>query len=52
MIVGPSVVDGELRLDRFETNGTVEEAAATNQGKCPSAKFNDQVWLSLVGGDL
>ena len=37
MIVGPSVVDGELRLDRFETNGTVEVAAATNQGKCTSA---------------
>ena len=52
VIVGPSAVGGELWLDGFEAGGIVEVTAAANQVKCANAKFNDQVKLSLVGGDL
>ena len=45
-------VGGELRLDGFEANGTVEAVVTPNRVKCGGAKFNDRVWLSLSGGDL
>ena len=51
-IFRPSTVGGELQLDEFAANGTVEAAVTANRVKCARAKFNDRVWLSLVGGDL
>ncbi len=47
-----STVGGELQLDDFAASGTVEMTIAADRVKCTRAKFNDQVLLSLAGGDL
>lgn len=52
VVIGPAKVGGKLQLNEFEATGSVEVTAAANQVICKWAKFNDQVKLSLVGGDL
>ncbi len=47
-----STFGSELQLDDFTASGTVEVVAAANLVKCARAKFDNQVSLSLVGGDL
>ena len=52
VVIGPAKVGGKLQLNEFEASGSVEVTVAANQVICKWAKFNDQVKLSLVGGDL
>jgi uncharacterized protein YjbI with pentapeptide repeats len=51
-VVRRSTVGGELQLDDFAASGTVEMTITVHRMKCTRAKFDDQVLLSLAGGDL